>query len=646
MTVMTIRNVDSPWWEAHKRHTAPHELLGPHIDRIVSKQTTRVDNTKRMIAVFQYGYRTGANTGGTEPTVQDTVNAYNVAKNGIETVHAKVCKARILPMPLSAGGSYMQRRKAREQGKGLEAEFDENNFERIKERAVLDALVTAHGGGVNKVFVEWGRVRMEHVPVEELFIDDVEGARGAPRSMYQVMIVDRYVLAETYGKPDPDLYGSGAERKAKILGAPSTAKNAASGNDNHDMIEVAEAWHLPSGPDAKDGRHTLILTEAGLTLLDEEWDWDCFPFAFYIPRRRPREFWGMSLMADLIAPQREFEKVTAKIQKGVQKMTGTHVIMPRSANVKVHAIDNDDGTAIEFDGNMPPTTWNPDPFNPLVVQYQQQIADMMLQHRGISSMSTQNQLPPGLQQASGKALQIWEDVEDERRLPEHRELERFVVDTAKLVMKCWRRIVDDAKGSEDGKAYEVKRRGKGIIESFRIDELLDDDDPVIQVFPVSMLAKTPSAKFAQLTEMLNIGAISVEQFKRLFDLPDLEGENDLDTADTDVIDWALDRIVFEGEYNSPQPFDKLELVIERARKFLNMCRRKGVPEDRLDMVHQYISDAIGMSSDLVAKVKEAQGAIAGAPPPGAGPPTPGGGMEAPPPADMPPPEAMPPPMAA
>jgi len=138
--------------------------------------------------------------------------------------------------------------------------------------------------------------------------------------------------------------------------------------------------------------------------------------------------------------------------------------------------------------------------------------------------------------------------------------------------------------------YKVTYQGKKAIQSVKwTDVLMDQEDFVLTVFPVSMLSKTPAAKFAQLQELLNAGAITIEQFKRLFEMPDIEAENELDTADTEIVDKMLAQIVLEGKNVQPQPFDDLQMAIGRTRKFINLMRTQdGIPEKRMDALHDFL----------------------------------------------------------
>ena len=103
--------------------------------------------------------------------------------------------------------------------------------------------------------------------------------------------------------------------------------------------------------------------------------------------------------------------------------------------------------------------------------------------------------------------------------------------------------------------------------------------------------------------MLSNGSITPEQFRRLFGMPDLEAENEVDLADVEIIDKVMDQIVIEGKPLQPEPFDYLELIIQRGRKFYNLCRKKGVPEERLAYLRDYLTRAKQLDDEQKAKMQ-------------------------------------------
>jgi hypothetical protein len=467
------------------------------------------------------------------------------------------------------------------------------------------------------------------VPIEDVWFDEAEIRQRKPRSMFHVQNVDKFVLLEQFAKDDdyPGAYGSKEDRERAILKAatsPASWRSVKSTNSQH-RVDVYEAWHLPSGEVCEeeetdeatgetrkvakhDGRHVIAID--GCTLVDEPWEEETFPIFLYVPRKRRRSILGLSLMFNLVGPQREYEKLTKKIQHQHQKMGVSGFGAPKSANLNTREITSGTfagGFFVEWDGQQGATPIVVEPVAAGTYQYAESIAQNMLESNGISGLAASSQLPAGLQQASGKALQVFEDFESERLLPYHRERERWKMAVSKAVVRTACRIAD-REGS-----YRTRYKGKRGWEELDWKELVNDmDEFILRVFPVSQLSKQPAAKFAQLTELLNAQAITVEQFKRLYELPDLEAENELDTADTDVIDRAMDIMVTTGRYLPPEPFFNLDLIVARCTKFYELCRQQEVPEDRLQLLRDYIADA-----------KSLMDQAAGPPPPPMGPPLPG-----------------------
>lgn len=601
---------NKPWWDAHNRDEAPHQSLTSLVETFKTSQSTFLWNTRKLIAMFEWGTRrvagpmsddTWANT--TTIPLDESINTYNHAQNTIETMHSKICKVRIIPMALTEGGNWFERDRAKKLSRALEGEGDESSIDQIKEDVVMDALVTDHGAGCAKVCSVNGKVSAQHIPIEDIFFDEAEVRYRKPQCLYQRMIMDRFVALDMFAGPDtegPGFYGTRAEREKIILRAqkaPRTYTTEAS----LDQIEVWEAYRLPTGcvdvdddgtvKDSKGGRHTIILGDG--TMLDEPWTRDTFPFSFYVPRLRRRSVWGLSVMRCLAAPQREHDRVTYRIQKAVQKMAGSHIIASRQANVNPREIDNDAGTFFEYDGQIPPMTFNPSPIDGAVFQYRNGIPNEMRQSVGMNDMSTTGVVPAGLSSASGKALTVFEDQENQRLKPYHNALERWFI-------KLWWLMVDEARdiAKRDGE-YCSKYVGKNSVEKLKWKEILKDKaDFVLKVFPIGQLSQSPPAKFAQLEQLLNAGVITTEQFARLYGLPDVEEELELQTAGTQIILKNLDYIIMTGKYVSPSPFDNLTESVRIGNAYYAKVRlEEGIPPERVALVMQYVQDSQYMIDD-------------------------------------------------
>ncbi len=614
-----ITNVERPkevyvaevWWNSHLFGSDAHITLIPYLERMRLQQSTRYYNFKRLIAIFEWGYKTGIMDTQADAPIADFTNAYNALQNVIETAHATICKTPTVPMPLTSGGGYLQRKRAKDLQKALEGEYDQNKVEQIQDDVVLDALTI--GAGFARVFCEFNELKIEYVPAEDITVDDTEGRYRKPRTLIQTTRMDRYVAYELYGGDDEWLAGDKENRRQKILKCKGATRQGTEGTTDNEQIEVHVAYHLPSGPNAGDGRMAIVID--GCTLVDCERSRKTFPYAVCIPRPRRRGFWGLSMGHEMAANQREYERGTAKLQKAFQKSGSGHILAPRSANVNPREITNDTADFIEYDGMTPPHEWNPSPVSAEQVQYTESFPQKMMSARGISATSATGETPAGLANASGKARQLVRDEQNGRMKPYYRSVDRWHVDLCHLIIEEARELVEREPG------YSVSYSSKRALEKVEWAKvILDEGDFVLKIFPASSLSQDPSAKFEQLQEMLAAQTITTEQFKRLFELPDLEAENEIDTADTDIIDRNLDIIITEGRYLSPEPFDNLELAKVRAGKFYNVCRaRGGVPESRLQLLRDYISDCAA----LLEQAKPPTAAPGpGVPPPMGGP----GGM--------------------
>lgn len=638
--------VDAQWFHVPVEEQVDRPRLVAWIDDIRQKQATRYDNFRRLLSIYEWGYRYAAtgNNEGDCPINEETLT-HNAAQNIIDTVAAKITKNEIVPMPLTVGGDMADREQAKKLGNALAGEFQENHVADLHEDVVLDGL--AQGASFAEVFRERGRVKVAKVPAEEVVVEESDSLYRAPRALGRKKRMDRFAALALYANPDDDgddLVGSWEERAKAILEAKPADLKGQSYAGHNGQIDVYQGWHLPSekpqkGDDGEwlpnDGRRQIAI--GNRLLVDAPHNSEKFPIVKWCPRPRRRSYWGLSLMHALASGEREYERVTIKIQQAHDKMGGTHVIA-RKQSITVGELDGGQGTLIECDDINQVREWNPQPINPATYQYQSDIPKVMQNTVGVSSMSTSSQIPAGLSQASGKALQVFDDFEAERLLPYHKESERWHIEIGERMIDEIRAILAESKDSEEKGSYKSQSRYKHQDWMDEIDwsEVLDDEAEYrLVIEAANNLASKPAAKYEQATEMLQDGAIDIAEFRRMMGLPDVQGALDIETADQDIILQNLRKMAVDGVYHEPQPFDDLQLYLKLAGKFYNLARLKGCPEKNL----QLVLDAI----EEVRRLLKIEGTGAPPPPPampGATPPTVG----APPP--MPALGQPPPPMAA
>lgn len=592
-----------PWYDTPGQD--PHVFIVERVKHTRDMQQARRTAVRRCQQM--YGVDLSAYGMAPDNTI-DRRFSINHLKNAIDTLQAKVSRHRILPFAVTSGGDYMQRKRAEKLSRFIAGAFEDTQFYAKLPRVVLDALVT--GTGVIKVVSTYGKLAVEVVPMLDLYVDDAEARYGQPRSMHQQTLVDRSVVMDMYGDADSDLYGSRAARRAAIETCPlpvDSDDGAFLINSRADMIYVTESWHLPSSPDAKDGKHIVCIDNC--TLFVESWERNVFPFAFLRRNTPLAGFWGSSAVFEFGPAQAEHNNLSRKIQEAHHIMGGSHILIQAGTLGKQVELDNGIGTVIEYlPGGPPPQVFNPDPVNQQTYAYRASIPGEINQGLGLSDMSVHSELPAGLRAASGKALQVFEDFESERLHVFHKLNEQFALDVAD-------RLIDEAESLLAADVdVTVARPTKSTLEEVAWSEVrMDRREYRLRVYPISNLAQQPSAKFEQILAMAQYQLIDKATLRKLLDMPDIDAEEDLQNAPRDAVDQVLYEMVENRKYSSPSPYIDPELQKERAKLFYAKCLVDRVSEKKLSLVTQFLDEC----ADLIASMTQPPVAgPVGGPPPG------------------------------
>lgn len=500
----------------------------------------------------------------------------NIIQSMIDTLGAKIGKNRPRPMFLTDGGDFSKQLKAKKLQKFIDGIFAEQDVYNKGQDCFRDSGI--FGTGVLKVYKQDGRIVSERILAEEIKIDDIEGVYGCPRQIHQTKMVSRDVLVEAW-----------PEFKYEIMHAKKSFSRWGGIKNLADQIPVVESWHLPSGPNAKDGKHGIFIDNADLLL--EEWNKDYFPFVFLRNLKRPIGFWGQGTAERQAGSQIEVNKILRTIQMSMHLGSIPKVFVENGSKVAIQQINNEIGGVIKYTGTKPSyealSVVSPELFSQL-----DRIIQRAYENEGISMLSANSQKPAGLN--SGKALREYNDIETERFSILGQAYEQFFMDAAKLYISIAKEIF-----TEEGK-FEITMKGKKFIEKINWKEVdLDEDEYIMQMFPTSMLSKTPSGRLQDVQEMLQAGFIGKEAGIKLLDFPDLEGVTNLLTAAYDDVESSIDRMLDKGTYTSPEPYQNLQLLISLTQSAYLRARVNEVPEERLELLRRYMDEANAMLQGAV-----------------------------------------------
>lgn len=503
----------------------------------------------------------------------------NVVQSCIDTLVSRVTQARPRPVFLTDNGDYKQRNLAKQLNNFAVGELYQSKAYELGALVLRDAA--ALGTGCLKIFENSAnRVALERVLLTELLVDPNDALYGNPRQLFQLALVDRDVLLDSFPK-----YRSDIEKAEQAY--PDNGGDAA--RTVSDQVMVAEAWHLPSGKDAGDGLHTICCSSG--IIFEEKWEKDKFPFAFLHYSPRIMGFWGQGLAEQLMGTQIEINKLLMTISSSINLVGVPRVFVEDGSKVVKAHLNNQVGAIVTYRGTKP--QYEVAPCVPQEVYAQlQRLVEYAYQQSGVSALAATSQKPAGLN--SGEAIRNYDDLQSDRFAALVKRYDNMYVDLAYQITGLAKEIAD-----RDGKYQTVypNKNGTKQIDLPAADLL--DDTFVIQCFDASSLPRDPAGRLQKVTEMAQSGMISMQEARRLLDYPDLEQVDKLANSSEERILQALDQIVEEGKYTPADPFMDIALAEQLVTQYYNLYVPAKLEEERAQMLRDFFSQIQGLKAAAV-----------------------------------------------
>ena len=562
-------NKERRWWMLKGQDAA--DVISGTLNLIRDAQSFRA--TQWIVSARLYGNLAPTTLAGVsfskiaaqQPALRDRIS-YNLVQSVVDTVVSRVTRNRPRPFYLTSDGDYKKQREAKRLNSFLDGVFYENGTHDIGKIVFRDAAVW--GDGFIHVFAKGDRVCHERVMSSEIFVDDVESLYGQPRQMHRVKQVDRQVLFDMFPE-DAD----------KIAGAKPSRTEEAGRSIVADMITVRESWHLASGPGADDGKHCITIDGAVLGEM-EPWPYSFFPFARVQWSPRLYGYWGQGLAEQLQNIQLEINKLLWVIQRSMHLMGSFKVFIENGSKIVKEHLNNDVGSIINYTGT-PPMYVTPPIVAPEVYAHLQTLINKGYEQAGVSQLAASSLKPEGLN--SGRAIREYNDIQTDRLAVPSKSYEQMFMDVGRLSIE----VVKMIAAKEGG--YEVRVPGKKGLASVEWKDIkLDDEDYVMQCYPVSSLPTDPAGRLATIQEYAQAGFLSPRQARRLLDFPDLDQVESLANAEEDYLTMVFDKIVDDGDYTSPDPLDDLQLSKQLCLEYYAKGKANNLREDRLEMLRRYL----------------------------------------------------------
>jgi len=438
----------------------------------------------------------------------------NVSKSALDSVASKIAPHKGLAMFATVAGRWKDRLNAR-----LLEQWSEGFMHREKYDEVTAPDVFIDGGIFGSSAIKYvddddgETFHIERAWPGSLWFDEIGAAYAEPRVMFEVRYMHRHQAAEKW-----------PEYEEMIDAAPDKAAEE-SGVTIDEVIEVVEAWQLPSKKGADDGFHVVCID--GATLEERPWTMDKFPFRFWRWSKSPLGFWGLGLMEELRGIQEEVNKLLMRIQDSMHVNATSVCFIHQNSAVDPNDLTNLPGQVVTFKGQIPPTYALPPSMAAEVYNHLWRLRDAAFEIAGVSQMTAGGKPPPNVE--SMVAFEYLDENETRRFALVAGRWQSFRLEVVEGAVEYQREVFGDKGG-------KVKW-GEGTI----VDEIdwkdidLKRDAYVLRAYPVNFLPSTPAGKMRKVEKLASIQIgdeplFSAQEVKSLLDFPDLRKAMDLGTS--------------------------------------------------------------------------------------------------------------------
>lgn len=580
-----IKDMDQSfkWWLAESDNQLCEELLSTtnyltKIHQVRIRQAsiyTRLYSGKPL-----YNYL--ANVGSLDNSQQLPIGrpTANVVYACTDTLVSKASQEKPRPIYQGNDAHYKERKIAMQVNDFILGEFFRAKAYELGVLAFRDSCIL--GNGFIKVYPQIerdnkgkaikGKVCLERTIETELLTDYNDAYYGNPRNLIQKKLVDRGVMIAML----PD--------KADLIlkAHHGNVDNTPLSTDTiSDQFIIAEGWHLPSSPNADDGRHVWVCS-AGV-LLDEPWKKEKFPFVKWSYNPNVVGWFAQGLAEILMPGQMEIYKALIIASQSLELMGVPRILIDEFSAILETAFNNNLGTIIKYN-KVKPEFVNAEANNPELYEWIKWNIQNCFQMAGISSLAATGQKPAGLN--SGEAQRAYMDVQSDRFTALMRRNQEAYTELAMEMTQC----AADIK-KETGSYLTVFPGKDGTREVDLPDIDVLSDTFIFQMAEESSLPTDPAGRQAALSERLAAGEITLQEFRRLTPFPDLKQSDSLANALEDRILENLDAIVDEGKsgYEPPDLFilDPTDMATKLTVNYINKYSVTDIEESKMQLLRDY-----------------------------------------------------------
>ena len=572
----------TPWWEMKDQ---PHKRVFETAGNIRRNQTAQEDLDERHFRLYSGLPLYSAFTFNLTFDSLDSKFTMNVVQATTNTLVSKISKNKIKPTFLTDGGDWGMQQQAKKLDKYVFGQFYKQKIYEESKKALRDALIFGDG------FVKhWhdseGNINVKRVFKPCIVIDQAETLYGnEPKTVYEVRVVDKTTLKQKY----PDFIHEIDE--ASISDIPFFVDSFESNMHLAVVVEgyrVAYRKKVDGVETVIKGKHFIGISTA--TFLYEDYEQETIPYKRiqYVPNAIG--YFSKGVAEILTGHQIEINRMLRRISRAMNLMSGPNILVDYMSEIIDTHFNNEVGTIVKYK-NQPPIYNFPQGIAPTVIDWFLTVYQKAFEEVGLSQLTAQSKKPSGLN--SGKALREYNDIETERFAELAQAWEQFHLDIADAI------ILHSQQIAEKGGNVVVLSPDKFGAEKIDFKKIkLKNSEYIMQVYPTSMLPKTPAGRLEYVQEMLMSQLITPEEGLSLLEFPDVTEITENKNAAVNDIRYTAYQIIEDAVYNPPEPYQNLTYGITYMNATYLKMKSRNLPTERLDLLQKWINDALALQEEM------------------------------------------------
>jgi len=578
----------------------PTEAIGAAIKQVVIQIDTNNKDITSQFDIYANMYGSYENTGfnvmdQNQLTFDTSTNipTYNIVQSITDTLMSQIVEDNPKPVFITSGADYFTKLKAEKQTQFVQGIFQQTNFYDIINNQVLRDAAILGTGSIKWRITKDNKIACEWVFLDDIKVDKVDSFKKLPRSLFFCSLQQKEVLLEEFPDSAEELNSLCSQHPEYFRSRDTVVE----------VMVTIEAFHLKCGD--KPGRHIITCEE--VVLLDEEYDEDYYPSPIFQLINKPTGLYGRGVTETVYSDQIEINKQLLMIQQIQELQAAPLILLPNSAQISQDVIGlNNIARFVPYAGQVQPTFVSPQAGDPQLYSHLLWRIQASYQEFGISLTQAAAVKQPGVD--SAVAMRTMIDVQNKRFIQIQKNWQKFVIDNASVVMKLAKKAYE--KDSSFSVQYTDKK-SKMIKEIPWKDINAPNDEFVIQIDTTSSFPASFSGRVSTVMDMFTTGIFSQPRTLEMLGMdPDLDEEYRRQTSSLRLCEKRLSDMVENNIYYKPEPYMDTKLAQKTSEMIYNQLVIDECPEERLQLVRNWINELAIMNSSPDPRLAQLQQAFA------------------------------------